>query len=43
MYPVVKEMVDKVCDDAKDNMRYMDQSELGSWSRVLSCQLMEHG
>ena len=30
MYPVVKEMVDKMCDDAKDDMRRMDQSKLGS-------------
>ena len=36
MYPVVKDMVDKMCDDAKDDMRCMDQSELGSWSRAVT-------
>ena len=36
MYPIVKEMVDKMCDDAKDDMRRMDQSELGSWSRAVT-------
>ena len=36
MYPVVKEMVDKMCDDAKDDMRHMDQDELGSWSRAVT-------
>ena len=30
--PVVKDMVDKMCDDAKDDMLHMDQSELASWS-----------
>ena len=33
MYPVVKEMVDKMCDDAKDDMR------IGSWSLCLSTSL----
>ena len=36
MYPVVKEMVDEMCKDAKDDMRNMDQSELGSWSRAVT-------
>ena len=36
MYPVVKEMVDKMCDDAKDDMRRMDQNELGSWNRAVT-------
>ena len=31
MYPVVKLIVDKMCEDAKDDTRSMDQS-LGSWS-----------
>ena len=35
MYPVVKEMVDRMCDDAKDDMRRLEQSELGSWSRAV--------
>ena len=33
MYPVVKEMVHKMCDDAKDDMRHM---ELGSWSHAVT-------
>ena len=36
MYPIVKEMVDKMCDDAKDDMRRMDQNELGSWNRAVT-------
>ena len=36
MYPVVKEMVNKMCDDAKDDMRYMNQNEFGSWSRAVT-------
>ena len=36
IYPVVKEMVDKMCEDAKDNMRRMDQNELGSWSHAVT-------
>ena len=31
--PVVKEMVDEIC---QDDMRNMDQSELGSWSRAVT-------
>ena len=36
MYPVVKDVVDEMCNDAKDNMRHMDQSELRSWSRAVT-------
>ena len=36
MYPIVKEMVDKMCSDAKDDMQRMDQNELGSWSRAVT-------
>ena len=36
MYPIVKEMVDKMCSDAKDDMQCMDQNELGSWSRAVT-------
>ena len=32
LYLVVKLMVDRMCEDVKDDMRHMDQSELGSWS-----------
>ena len=35
MYPVVKEMVDEMCEDAKNDMRRMDQCELGSWSHAI--------
>ena len=28
-------MVDKMCEDAKDDMRRMDQGELGSWSHAV--------
>ena len=36
IYPIVKEMVDKMCEDAKDDMQNMDQSELGSWSHAVT-------
>ena len=36
LYPVVKMMVDKICESAKDDMRRMDQSELGSWSLAVT-------
>ena len=36
MYPIVKEMVDKMCSDAKYDMQRMDQNELGSWSRAIT-------
>ena len=36
MYPIVKEMVDKMRSDAKDDMQRMDQNELGSWSRAVT-------
>ena len=29
-------MVDKMCEDAKDDIRRMDQSELGLWSRAVT-------
>ena len=35
-YPVVKEMVDEMCEDAKHDMQRMDQRELGSWSRAVT-------
>ena len=34
MYPVVKLMVDRMCDEAKLEMKCMDQGQLGSWSRA---------
>ena len=36
LYPIVKMMVDRMCEDAKNDMRRMDQSELGSWSRAVT-------
>ena len=36
MYPVVTALVDSMCSDAKDDMRQMDQSKLGSWSRAVT-------
>ena len=36
MYPVVKLMVDRMCDEAKLEMKCMDQRELGSWSRAVT-------
>ena len=32
MYPVVKLMVDRMCDEAKQEMKSMDQNKPGSWS-----------
>ena len=36
MYPIVKLMVDRMCDEAKLEMKCMDQGELGSWSRAVT-------
>ena len=36
MYPVVTMMVDQMCDEAKLEMKCMDQSELGSWSQAVT-------
>lgn len=33
MYPVVKQLLDEMCEEAKADMKAMDQSQLGSWSR----------
>ena len=35
MYPIVVEMVDRMCEEAKCEMHHIDQSELGSWSRAV--------
>ena len=40
MYPIVVGMVDHMCEEAKCEVRHMDQSELGV---VLSLPLMVHG
>ena len=36
MYPVVKQMVDEMCKEAKNDMKSMDQTQLGSWSRAVT-------
>ena len=36
LYPVVKLMLDRMCEVAKGDMRHMDQGELGSWSRAVT-------
>ena len=36
LHPIVKAMVDRMCEDAKDDMRHMNQDELGSWSRAVT-------
>ena len=36
MYPIVTALVDSMCNDAKDDMRQMDQSKLGSWSHAVT-------
>ena len=36
MYPVVKSMVDSMCDEAKQEMKSMDQDILGSWTRAVT-------
>ena len=33
MYPVVKQLLDENCEDAKADMKAMNQAQLGSWSR----------
>ena len=33
MYPVVKQLLDENCGVAKADMKAMDQTQLGSWSR----------
>ena len=37
MYPVVKGMLNAMCDEAKKEMRSMDQTQLGSWTRAVTC------
>ena len=36
MYPIVTALVDSMCSDAKDDIRQMDQSKLGSWSHAVT-------
>ena len=37
MYPIVKAMLSIMCEEAKKEMRTMDQTQLGSWSRAVTC------
>ena len=36
MYPVVKEMVDEMCEEAKQEMKTMDEHTLGSWKQAVT-------
>ena len=36
MFPIVQEMVDRMCEEAKTEMKTMNQDELGSWSRAVT-------
>ena len=36
MYPIVKQLVDDMCEEAKNDMKAMDQTQLGSWSRAVT-------
>ena len=36
MYPIVKLMVDTICEEANQEMKDMDHDELGSWSRAVT-------
>ncbi len=37
MHPVVLEMVTEMCNREKERMKAMDQEELGSWSKAVTC------
>ena len=36
MYPVVKQMVDEMCEEAKEEMKTMDEHTLGSWKQAVA-------
>ena len=36
MYPVVKSMLDDICNEAKTEMKGVDTSELGSWGNAVT-------
>ena len=36
MHPVVKAMVDEMCEEVKADMKSLDPKELGSWSRAVT-------
>jgi len=37
MYPHCKAILDGMMQEAKDEMKAMDPSELGSWERAVTC------
>ena len=37
MYPIAKAMLSIMCEEAKKEMRTMDQTPLGSWSCAVTC------
>ncbi len=36
LYPTVKQMVDEMCEEAKEDMKSLDPLELGSWQRAVT-------
>lgn len=37
LHPVVQKMVNDMCEREKNRMKAMDQTQLGSWSRAVTC------
>ena len=35
--PHIKDMLDKMCDDAKHQMKQLSSDQIGSWSRAVTC------
>ena len=42
MFPIVQEMVERMCEEAKTEMKTMNQDELGSWSRAVTSADGQH-
>ena len=36
MFPIVQDMVDRMCEEAKTEMKTMNQDELGSWNSAVT-------
>ena len=36
MFPIVQDMVDGMCEEAKTEIKTMNQGELGSWNRAVT-------
>ena len=36
IYPVVKQMVDEMCEEAKEEMKTMDEHTFGSWKQAVT-------